>query len=272
MKKVLAIGLVVILLVAAVAVVLIYSLNAGDDDGLDDGEATVYIENASGVIEAAQISLDQPDAVESTMLAIGQGIRSTAFKPLASFNQTLPPVSQWAPYRIWAVIKFKVSDAPDIGSLSKVDVYFAGHVGKGDGTATTSTERAAVTSANLFQVQMLGMTGSLDTSITADMSTKGKFSKYAVQSDTGVITASGPLYGNYIHGFEFRIQVNAFVVTNDGSIDNKGVSATLKLTVSSWTQGEINITIEDVKAGGPEAASILTVGEYAARTQARVAG
>lgn len=271
MKKILAIGLVVILLIAAVAVVLVYTVG-GDDDGLDDGEATVYVENASGVIEAAQMSLDEPDAVESTMLAFGQGIRSTAFRPLASFNQTLPPISQWAPYRVWAVIKFKVSDAPEIASLSKVDVYFTAHVGKGDGTATTSTERAACTSSNIFGVQLLGMTGSLDASITADQSTKGKFSKYAVQSDTGVITASGPLYGTYIHGFEFRIQVNAFVVLNDGAIDQKGVSATLKLTVSSWTQGEINITIEDVKAGGPEAASILTIGEYAERTQARVAG
>ncbi len=270
MKKLLAVIMVGVLLMAAILVAYVFMAEGGDD-GLDDGEATVYIETAEGVIEAAQVSLGEPDAMESMMLGFGVGIRSTAFKPLASFNQTLPPINQWAPYRVWAVIKFKVSDAPDIASLDKVDLYFSGHVGKGDGTATTSTERALVTSANLFSV-IQTKTGSLDTSITANQGDTAKFTKYAVQSDTGVITASGPLYGNYIHGLEFRIQVNAFVKLNDGSIDQKGVSATLKLTVSSWTQGEINITIEDVKAGGPEAASILSVGEYAARTQARVSG
>lgn len=253
-QKLLTIGVVAVMIAAAIGYVAL--LPGGDGGGGGDGDitATIYIESVdSGEIWLADVDIGPANAGEMAMMSLFGGIRQVDFKPLiipGDGDVSSPPVETTpiykdAAYRVYCNVDFKVSGS-NIVSLTKATIEFSGTAGTLSTGATPDhvndpSAKLFASSASTDRYTITKTTGlTLGTSIKADNSA-AKWDK--------VNGGSGALTGDRVDGTLLNVYVTVEGVDDGGNKKISHGSAGMKLTLPSYKTSSLSVLVTSISGG-----------------------
>lgn len=256
MKK----AIVIIAAVAVVAVLLMaaFGVFATPASNQISGTMDVVIEevddngNPTGEAMTASLSLSPLTPGEQMMLTFGQGVRATTMKPLA-FSQSISGLSQNGHYKVWPRAAVKTTLGPDIASIKTSSIEFGGqpgHVGAPglvDGDLTQYWLETSAGSGSAYKVIKV------ENFLVRNQTVQTNADNYASKFTHWAWIDSG-VSANYIRGAEIdsmylRCAVGITCLVKDGSSIGGGTLALLKLTVTSWTEAQIQVEIVGMSGG-----------------------
>jgi len=224
-------------------------------EGNDDIEATatIYIQSVNGgEIMEAEIDLSELSITEQMMLSISDEVRT------ADFTGSISALSFGGAYNIWIVTKVKVTATDDIASLTKIRCSWSGKPGATGGSINVAPDHATNTDASLVSIG--GETGPakentnavFGTEYTFDQSSVsgGKFSMWKIYDSSTNRYVFNNLNGNTIDGATITCTVSAYAVDDSGADIGNSQTATLKISVNSWSQSGLSIAITSMDVGG----------------------
>lgn len=243
LNKFLVIGIVALVIVAG----FLFMFPSAEGNDEIEATATIYVQSVNGgEIMEAEIDLSKLSMSEQMMMSITGEVRTM------DFTGDISALSQVGLYNLWIVTKVKVTATDDIASLTKIVCQVSGRPGDtiyGSPNHETST----ITSEKLWTIggsasATIEKTSTvLGTEYTFDQSgvSNGKFAS-VYDSAT---KATGSLNGNRIDGTLVTALIAAYAVDDSGTTVRSEVSATLKISVNSWSQSGLSIAITGMSAG-----------------------
>lgn len=253
-QKLLTIGVVAVMIAAAIGFVALYPVGGGGGDGNGDITATIYIESVdSGDVWVADVDIGPANAGEMAMMSLFGGIRQVDFRPLiipGDGDVSGPPVEATpiykdAAYMVYCNVDFKISGS-NIVSLTKATIEF-------HGTAGTLSSGATPDHANDPNAKLYSSAGATDrykvtktsglalgTSIKAD-NTAAKWDK--VNGGSGVMT------GDRVDGTLLNVYVTVEGVDDGGNKKTATGSAGMKLTLPSYKTSSLSVLVTSISGG-----------------------
>jgi len=260
MNKILTLGVIGVLVLAAIMVV--FMLPVAATGGLEN-QYTIYVENAdTGAIASASVDGRSLSTAEMLMLEFGGGIRKADFKPLAGFSSTVPILSKNANYNVWAVAKVKTTAASSIASIDPSSrVIFSGKPSQPTWTVEVPAIGWLRNAAGDAYISCAATNWVLNGETSIDQSLTGKFVQWVVPGKT---TLHEEIKGYEINGMVIQVVVDMFAKDTSGAMVNKVVNSTLTITVSSWSEDQFSVEITNIGVGGP--IRVMITPEILART------
>lgn len=250
MNKLLVIGIIAIVVVAGF-MFLMPEAEGNDEIG---ATATVYVQSVNGgEIMEAEIDISKLSMTEQMMLSISDEVRT------ADFTGSISALSWGGSYNVWAVTKVKVTATDDIASLTKIRCSWGGKPGVAGGSINVAPDHATNTASTAALVSVGGDVGpaventnaAFGTEYSFDQSSvsNGKFSMWKVYDSSSSRYVFTNLYGDTIDGATITCSVSAYAVDDSGANIGITQTATLKISVNSWSQSGLSIAITGMTAG-----------------------
>lgn len=250
MNKLLVIGIIAVVIVAGF--MFLMPSAEGDDD--IEATATIYVQSVNGgEIMEAEMDISKLSMAEQMMMSISGEVREM------DFTGSISALSWGGAYNIWVVTKTKVTATDDIASLTKIRCSWGGKPGVAGGSINVAPDHATNTASTAALVSVGGEVGPalektglvFGTEYTFDQSSvsNGKFSMWKVYDSSTSRYVFTNLYGDTIDGATITCTVSAYAVDDSGADIGISQTATLKISVSAWSQSGLSIAITGMSAG-----------------------
>jgi hypothetical protein len=253
--KLLTIGLVAAVILAAIGYVALGASGGGDVAG--EATATIYVEDVgTGEVYSAEIDIGAPDLAEQAMLSFGD-IRTTAFQPLASTpgdagglpTKHIASVFKASTYKVWMTVSFTVN-GENIDTVKKVEVKFYGTAG----ATSSSTVPDHLSSANRLYSSLAssdspvltrtsGITVGKQVVISQADTASMKFDK--VNVGTGYVT----LTGDMVDCAYLNVDISVLAEDLNGNEVSASKHASLRLWVDAYGTSTLSVSIDDLNGG-----------------------
>jgi len=254
LKKYGVLAIVGLLVIAGIGVIFFSGGASGSDDL--EGELTVFVEDIeTGTILSGTVDIGEMSVVETMMLSLGQGIRTTEMEPLTSFDATTKePIKATSYYNIWTSARIHVS-ADEIVEVTTNAVHFACEIVEplaGDGLYSSSSSNKVIDAYDYLELNQ-------DTVINMAEDLGKKWTHAIMEGASSTKQIQGANLNN------MKLHVEAFIGGEDSTGREYLVNTHAHLTihVSSWAEAVLTISVTAMGPGSdsPSVTIVPALGE-----------